>query len=269
MARQLRELSLNNFYDLEEERLRARLDGVRLALSHAGEKGRVLENEVTAFVRTILPSEYGVSTGFIAHRQADTIGLSTQLDIIIYDSMRSSPLVRYDTCSIFPLEAVYGYIEVKASLNSKVLADVLAKNKEMRKLTQRWYWHPRSGSPPTTVMYPSDCLPIRSFIFSFSSSLGSGRALAQNLQKKISQISEAHLHGVFIGGRGFFSPHRVSDGTTFAEDTSEFSFTNKHALTAFKVLLIKCLATFPRCPIEHSPAIDRYHYDFVELSQGA
>jgi hypothetical protein len=206
--------------------------------------------------------------GFIAHCENDNIGISPQLDIIIYDALRGSPLVRYDTCSVFPLESVYGYIEVKASLDSQSLSDIITKNRELRRLKHRWYWDPLVGSPPTAEMRMIPWLSVRSFVFSFDSRLkGTGRALARRLQSKLIEASEAHLHGVFIAGRGLFSPHRVPGGNVFAEHGAEFFFTNVHPLTAFKVLLLKCLATFPRYPIEHSPAVDRYHYDFVELSE--
>jgi hypothetical protein len=79
------------------------------------------------------------------------------------------------------------------------------------------------------------------------------------------KADQAHLHGVFISGRGFLSPHRVYDEDI--EDKVEDIFVNEaHALTAFKLMLLKCLATFPRSPIDWSPAADRYHYDFVEAS---
>lgn len=268
MPDRLQRPSLNGFYDIEETRLRARLDGVRLALSHAGEKGRVLENEAAAFVRSILPPEYGVSTGFIAYCEDGEIRMSSQLDIIIYDAVRGSPLIRYETCSIFPLEIVYAYIEVKASLDISKLSDITIKNREIRTMRQRWYWHPSCGSPPETVLYDDKWLPIRSFVFSFESRIGEARALARTLRSELAKAPEAHLHGVFIAGQGFFSPHRISCGTVFEEHPQELFFTDSHPLTAFKVMLVKCLATFPRCSIEHSPAVDRYHYDFVELSEG-
>jgi uncharacterized protein DUF6602 len=110
-----------NFSDLnaiEERLLLAKLEAVRAAIVHAGEKGRALENGVQTLLRSILPAEYGLSTGFVVYHTPEGPRLSSQLDIIIYDALRSSPIVSLETCDVFPLEAVHGYVEVKATLRS-------------------------------------------------------------------------------------------------------------------------------------------------------
>lgn len=104
---------------IEEDFLSAKLQSLRMSISHSGEKGRSLESIVSNFLRDILPSEYGISTGFVAyHASEGEIKLSPQLDIIIYDAIRCGPIVRLSTCEVFPLEAVYAYVEVKASIQS-------------------------------------------------------------------------------------------------------------------------------------------------------
>lgn len=103
---------------LSEEALTARLKTVRAAITHAGEKGSALEAAASKVVRDILPAEYGVGRGFVAHRTATStkVELSPQFDLVIYDALRGGPLVRLGGCEVYPIEAVYGYIEVKASL---------------------------------------------------------------------------------------------------------------------------------------------------------
>ena len=103
---------------IEEELLLSKLEAVRKAISHAGEKGRSLESEVTSLLRSFLPGEYGLTTGFVVYHTENGPRLSPQLDIIIYDPIRSGPIARLATCDVLPLEAVYGYIEVKAVLKS-------------------------------------------------------------------------------------------------------------------------------------------------------
>ncbi len=73
--------------------LLAKLEAVIAAIAHAGEKGRALENGVRTLLRSILPAEYGLSTGFVVYHTADGSRLSSQLDIIIYDALRSGPIV--------------------------------------------------------------------------------------------------------------------------------------------------------------------------------
>ena len=103
---------------IEMRALEDQLKSVRQVLSHAGEKGRVLEGYIIAFLRKILPSEYGIGTGFIAYHGPKGTKLSSQIDIIIYDAIRCAPIVKFETCDVFPLESVYAYIEVKACLRS-------------------------------------------------------------------------------------------------------------------------------------------------------
>lgn len=105
------------FMQIEHDALLARLDAVRSAIVHAGEKGRALEADARRIIRGVLPPEYGLGTGFVASTDATgAVVLSKQLDIIIYDALRSAPLMSVGTCEVYPIEAVYGYVEVKASL---------------------------------------------------------------------------------------------------------------------------------------------------------
>ena len=116
------EPDLSKLYDIEEAELTARLDATRAVLSHGGEKGRALEGEVSKLLRPILPSEYGLSTCFIAYEDEEgCFRLSSQLDIIIYDALRCGALARFESCDVFPLEAVYGYIEVKAAIDTSTI----------------------------------------------------------------------------------------------------------------------------------------------------
>ena len=102
---------------IEERGLLDKLQLARELISHPAEKGRSLEEEVAAILRTILPPEYGVGTGFVVFHGKQGPELSTQLDIIIYDAVRSGPLGRLAACEVYPIEGVYGYVEVKASIN--------------------------------------------------------------------------------------------------------------------------------------------------------
>jgi len=106
---------------LEDAALSAKLEAVRAIIAHAGEKGRALEEAVTSLLRDILPAEYGLSTGFIAYHADEAVRLSPQLDIIIYDAVRTGPLARFTACDVIPLEAVLGYVEVKAGQSLQFL----------------------------------------------------------------------------------------------------------------------------------------------------
>src|SRR6188508_2511747 len=98
-------MDLREAYRLEQQLMAKQIEVVRATLTHRGEKGRVLESYVHKFLRDALPREYGITTGFIAFPPHVTDGeatLSGQLDLIVYDALRGSPLVRLPTCDVMP-----------------------------------------------------------------------------------------------------------------------------------------------------------------------
>src|SRR5688572_5703854 len=113
---------------IEEALLRARLEATRRAISHPGDKGRNLELQVRRVLRELLPSEYGLTTGYVVWLSPNGPQLSTQLDVIIYDAVRYSPVVSLESCDVLPLEAVYGYVEVKASITGIAAKNTKAEN---------------------------------------------------------------------------------------------------------------------------------------------
>src|SRR5262249_8021820 len=164
---------------IEEQLLVSKLDAIRAAIEHAGEKGRSLEWETISFLKTFLPSEYGLSTGFIVFHGPNGTQLSSQLDIIIYDALRGGPIARLNTCDVFPLEAVYGYIEVKASLRSCLnksedkhwpndsIEKCIDTNKVLRGMLDRRYMA-IAGKTSATQISMVDPPAIRSYVLAFS-----------------------------------------------------------------------------------------------------
>lgn len=263
----------NDLSKIEEDFLIAKLQATRKAISHAGEKGRSLENEVLNLVRGFLPSEYGLSSGFVAYHDDDQSKLSKQLDIIIYDPIRCSPIARLSTCEVFPLEAVYGYIEVKASLTSssddaRELADnslekCLVENKELRKMKDRRYWVPLSGSPVKAGLLKAEWQLIRSYVFAFEPQgtiANNPDSFAQRIANYSSQLGPpTHIHGVFIAGLGYFRTRPIDADVAKKEDYFHINYTKDHALAGFKSTLLHDLARFPRFQGDWSPALDQYY----------
>ena len=127
------------FLKLEEENLVAQLRGVRTAIRHGGEKGRVLEESARSLLRRILPAEYGLGTGFIACATSPgEVELSPQLDLIIYDAVRGGALLDLGSCGVYPLEVVHGVVEVKTSLYEKA-AELFDHSAKVRRLETRHY----------------------------------------------------------------------------------------------------------------------------------
>jgi len=266
--------NFKEFVDIEQQGLRARLDAVRAAISHAGEKGRALEADVQKLLRSFLPAEYGLSTGFIASRTPDgNVEISKQLDIIIYDALRAAPLMTIGTSDVFPIEAVYAYVEVKASLTqsknlkrpaSSSLEKCLNDNAKLRQLRERVYWSPESGSPAAIRIERLHSLAIRSYIVAFEGKphFRTLDQLAQRLANVCKKV-DSHMHGVYVADLGFVYTKPVDAGRAAPSDWYHSAATPKdHALLVLKTAMLQALATFPRPPEGYIPALEGY-YDLL------
>jgi hypothetical protein len=258
------------FVKIEQDLLTARLDAIRAAIDHAGEKGRAMEEAARRLIRSFLPAEYGLSSGFVAYQDDEgTIRLSKQLDVIIFDAVRAAPLMSLDTCDVFPLEAVYAYVEVKAALSTSnnldepsgsSLEKCLKDNHELRTMRDRSYWMPIGTSPSTLGVERRNIYAIRSYIFAFE-----GKGYFSSLEKLAQRVSDAcatfdaHMHGVFAADLGFVYTKPVDVRTAAKDDYYHTAATKEDALLVFKTYMLQALATFPRPPATWVPELEKYY----------
>lgn len=98
--------------------------------AHAGEDGRYVEYLVREYLRRYLPKNLEVLTGFILRpavgcgekdksRKKDEHEISSQLDIIVYDTAHFPVYQRFGDCVIVLPEGVVGIISVKKHLRLK------------------------------------------------------------------------------------------------------------------------------------------------------
>jgi len=254
---------------IEENLLVAKLEAIRKSIAHAGEKGRFLERAVWHLLRDLLPSEYGLGTGFVVWLSPTGPQLSRQLDIIIYDAIKSGPLIKLETCDVFPLEAVYGYVEVKASLRSSAavppphdsIEACAERNKQVRSMNRRQFRVRGDGNPAPMHLVESERRSLRSFIFAFEadSSAGDPPTFAERMHAaQVQAGTPAHLHGVFIANHGLFVTRPVNPQTAAPEDYFQVEPIAEHSLAVFKSHLLYQLSTFERPQQDWVPAIDRY-----------
>jgi len=255
---------------IDEDLLAARLNAVRLSISHAGEKGRALEHDVRTLLRDLLPAEYGLTSGFVASLRSGNPVLSQQLDIIIYDAIRHSPLIHLESWDVLPLEAVYGYVEVKASLCStsdtaKSLAgnsieECIRRNSVIREMRARFFRIPM-GSPALPIIRQQRWLALRSYVVAFEATgatVKDANKFARRIAQVLKQQGDAHIHGVLIPNHGFFYTIPVDVNVASKDERFHVRYTTDHPLLAFKSTLLEGLATFQRPPDSWEPAIDLY-----------
>lgn len=232
----------------------------------------MLEHEVASLVRSFLPNEYGLSSGFIAYHGNNGPKLSSQLDILIYDALRGSPLVNLGTCVVLPIEFVYAYIEVKAALTSSPdtakkyaensIEKCIQKSKELRSIRNRKFLIPVRGSTTEVILEECDYLPIRSYIFAFQaegSVAKDSKAMAGRLANFMKKTgSPAHLHGVFLADGAYFETVPVDSAKATPDDYFHVRYTTESTLGIFKASLISALTRFTRIPESWVPALDQY-----------
>jgi hypothetical protein len=200
---------LNRLFDGWLQVLRTESEHFSRLTDHKSELGRLNEGHFVKLLRTYLPSKIGVGTGFIVSGGSSP-RQSPQCDIILYDAVNNAPLYESEAWSIYPIEIVYGVIEIKTNLNRSALKDAFNKCAVIRGMAKvgggkgnKGYWVP-SAKP---LYYQSNLAP-RFFLFGYN---GWNRevSFARNF-KEATEINEtAHIHGLcsLHQGGSFFIHH--------------------------------------------------------------
>jgi hypothetical protein len=100
---------------------------------HSVSRGSNQEHIVAEYLTKVLPRKYSVGTGQIVCSNK-LIPPSKQIDIVIYDHLFNAPLSIDGPNSIFPIEIVYGFVEVKSTLDSKEIEDAMKKVASVRRM---------------------------------------------------------------------------------------------------------------------------------------
>jgi hypothetical protein len=119
-------------------------------VAHRGSKGTIRENILRKFLEEgRLPSKYGLGSGEIVGRIKDT---SRQSDLIIYDKIDGVTLLYDEHTQVYPIDCVYGIIEVKSGLSKTEFIDALDKIAAFKSMSPDGHvWQPIGSA---TVSFP-------------------------------------------------------------------------------------------------------------------
>lgn len=102
-------------------------------LIHPGEFGTYREAICKRFLEFIIPKKLSIDNGFLINSNNE---VSTQCDIIIYDS-KHTPLIQTNELQrFFPVETVCAIGEVKSTLSKTQLKEALLKLSNVKKLSE-------------------------------------------------------------------------------------------------------------------------------------
>lgn len=147
-------------------------------INHNGNKGDYREGTLRDFLLSgRLPKRFGVGSGEII---GPTRNVSKQSDLVIYDQLDGMSLIYEDDVQIFPIESVFGVIEVKSKLSKEELIKSLENIKSVKSLT------PNESVTKTTNSLMSMTYPRPKpfgIVFAYSLAGNSLESLVKNLRE--------------------------------------------------------------------------------------
>ena len=209
---------LDKLFEGSLRRLQTEAEYFSRLTAHNPELGRLNEAHLVKLLREYLPPKIGLGTGFIVCG-GDNPRQSPQCDIIFYDALNNAPLYRSDAWSIYPIEMVYGVLEVKTTLNHATLSEAFEKCAKIRSMARtndnspnKAYIVQQPSEPKTPAKYVQvrDGLPPRFFAFGYS-----GWKQISGLQQSFEKLSVsqagAHIHGVchLSGAESHYIAHKA------------------------------------------------------------
>lgn len=109
------------------------------SIPHNLSKGQSIEEKFRNFLQNRLPKSISVGSGVIV----DSNGrVSKQLDVVIYDSLKTPIFYQDKNTQIIPVECVYAVIEVKKKISSvKTLIKIIKNMESVRALEKKHFSH--------------------------------------------------------------------------------------------------------------------------------
>lgn len=145
---------LTSYLDLQAQKLQVDVQAARLFVGST-DIGNVAENAVRRFLQSNLPARYSVGVGEAIAPNGQSpqrIEQTQQKDVLIYDPYGCA-ILDWDESgvSLFPVESIYGVIEVKTSISStSSFLKAVDQTLEVKKLCQA-YRNPGQTAPFTGV----------------------------------------------------------------------------------------------------------------------
>jgi hypothetical protein len=198
--------TIRNYYSALQEQFKLQSKVLTDVLPHAGERGRNDEERFREFLGRILPRKYSVGTGFVVCSEI-SVPVSSQTDVVLFDEFHNSPLHRELTAHIYPIEIVYGTVEVKGCLEKRDLPKIVEDIAKMRALGKHRYYtsygsvqKPNAG-PGKNVVGQAELptsVPPRAFVFAYEQK---GWSTLDGLLKSLKEANQdalAHIHGLAV-----------------------------------------------------------------------
>lgn len=266
---------LQVYYEAQKNIFKLQSEIMTGVLTHSGERGRNDEEHLRNFLNKVLPRRFSIGTGFIVSSDLAEKP-SGQNDIIISDQFWNSPLYREFVAEVYPIETVYGTIEVKGVIQKHKkgrnkttdIDDALSNIAKIRSLAKEKKYVRYTGKakdenePDKLVVYPEKStisIPPRAYIFAYAKKGWRNLdAFRKDIEEHLRRHTGAHLHGIVVLEKDWFAFQE-----TYDPNVTVHAF-NNNALIRFTNTMLRGIQSFPM----HIASIDDYHrmglYESVE-----
>ena len=128
-------MDLKSVFDSIAEKMKIDFQYESSQIQHRLSKGKVRESELVAtFLNKYLPQNIGIANGEIIATNGEVSG---ECDIILFEKNSCPYLLNKEGYQIFPIECVYGIIEVKSKLDSTELDKTFRNINKIKKSSQK------------------------------------------------------------------------------------------------------------------------------------
>ena len=251
--------SIKNYYAALQEQFKLQSSVLTDVLPHSAERGRNNEERFREFLSRILPKKYSVGSGFVICSEA-SVQVSSQTDVVLFDEFHNSPIHRELASHVYPVEMVYGTVEVKGRLEKRDLSKIFQDIAKIRALGTHSHYIsykpvPKSKEQPDKMvagqMELSKIVPPRAFVFAYEQKGWKTFSDFKDSLLEVAAESPAHIHGFAILDSDWYVAQKA-----FTEPP-EFHTSEGDALLKFVNGLLHSIGSIEMMPM----SIDRYYQE--------
>jgi len=182
--------NLNEIFNGIQKRMTADFESITSQINHNLSKGQSRERVIVReYLSRYIPGHIGVGCGEIISTDGT---VSNQIDIVLYDKMNCPNLLLDDGYQIFPIEFVYGVVEVKSELDSSAVEDSMKKIYGVKTMKRAAFEKQKGPILSTANLFDQtweDYFPTIGFVFGFK-----GISLEKLRDKTVEINSKVKLH---------------------------------------------------------------------------
>jgi hypothetical protein len=249
--------NVKDYYSALQEEFRVHSEVLTNVLPHSGERGRNNEEKFRDFLTKVLPKQFSVGTGFVISSQPN-LPISSQTDVVLYDEFWNSPIYRELSSHVYPVEMVYGTVEVKRWLRKGDLDKICKDISKLQCLGHRKYYIeyvpvPKSNTQPEALLAGKQerlvNLKPRAFIFAYAQE---GWDHPEQLVTSLREAANETLpmiHGIVVLKSDWYLVQEP-----YSKNGPQFVYSEGNALLKFTNGLLHSIGSMKMRPM----SIDRY-----------